>query len=210
MNGSDHRKIVELAIPALPTPTRAFWQPLSPAITETCMQPDAVAIALLNGEDGPWRHYFPETVPMRGAVTPDAVGHAIPLRLRLDGRVQNVGGLCVVPHALPIKDTQYLAAVESDLPPGSFNRFECAAGLLAGVTPQPACRFAVEADGQTLVESADVREQDNALHLDADVSACRRLRLVVHTDGSTDKLAFTVWGTPTVRALQPQERRQDP
>ena len=403
MNTADHHKIVTLAVSGLPASSRSFWEPLCPQIEATCMVPDEVAIPLLNGEDGPWRRYFPsdapkhsfekrgasarahffdvrfyvehvlaalrreevpeacaflgvlshslgdfaepahycerevtlllpppperancnshrmiedtpttldrhsyvagalgdtvdtivlrlegrlrelyeramatalpmlsalyvgdtaaasrlsdrvlaETVevmgdvlhscwcvyrgswteeereamsvcrldrmepaaydvefnygcrPIRGAITLDQRGAAIPLQLSIqqDGvtTVRAVDGLCVVPHALPIKGTRPLAAVEFDLPPKAFSRFTSVVGLLAGFSPQATCRFVVEGDGRALLESPPVRAGDAALEVDVELSGIRRLRMVVHTDGSTDKLAFPIWGRPTVR-----------
>ncbi len=402
MNNTDHHKVVELAIPALPESSRSFWLPLMDRITATCLLPDAIAIPLLNGEMGPWRHYFTaqppkhsfektgasarthffdmrhplehtlaclrqgdleeacrflgvfshhlgdfgepahyyeqeitllvppppdrvncnphrmieETVsritridhqpqvlgdtidsilmrlegrcrelyettlgvivpmlsaiyhgergtagalvdpvvgqtaavmadvlhtlwcvhagrwtveerrvlaacrldrmepaaydveynygcrPIRRAITIDQVGHAMPLQLRLDPgdprAVSPVEGLCVIPHALPIRGTPYQAVLEFDLPPGSFTQFTCTAGLLAGFTPQARCRFIVEADGQRLFESAERVEQSPAIVIDCDVASRHRLKLVVLTDGSTDKLAMPIWARPTV------------
>lgn len=402
MNHANHHKIVELAIPSLPPASRAIWQPLAGQIVATCMLPDQVAIPLLNGEAGPWRHYFPPTVPkhsfeklgtsardhffdlrfyvdqvleslrhgnlaeacrflgvlshqlgdfgepahyyerditlllppppdrrngnphrlledtpstiarldhapqvlgdtpasivmrlegrlrdlyettlatilpmlaalyrddhataarhadrpvgataavfadllhtfaclhadtwtaaerqtldscrldtlepaaydvefnygcrpLRHAVTIDQVGHALPLQLRQPAAngttsIQPVEGLCVVPHALPIAGTRYLAAIDFDLPP-EFTRFSVQAGLLAGFQPQAVCRFAIEVDGQTMLETTPRQEADPAVDLDLTVAGGTRLRLLVHTDGSTDKLAFPIWANPTI------------
>jgi hypothetical protein len=109
-----------------------------------------------------------------------------------------VDGLCVVPHALPIEGTRPLAAVEFDLPPKAFTRFTGVAGLLAGFSPQAACPFVVEGDERVLFESLPLHAEDAAVEVDVELSDNRRLRLVVHTDGSTDKLAFPIWGRPTV------------
>jgi hypothetical protein len=412
MNNTDHHKVVELAIYALPASSRAFWQPLASRITATCMLPDQIAIPLLNGEDGPWRHYFPpeapkhsfekigasarshffdmrhplanvlelmgagdleeacrflgvfshhlgdfsepahfyesditllvppppdrlncnphrmieDTVsgitridysprvlgesldsivmrlegrfrevyetaiaaivpilqalyrrdgkeagerldvvigqtaaimadvlhtlwclhtdgwteqerrdlavcrldhlepaaydvefnygcrPLRGAITLDQIGRAMPFQLRLDPAapavVTPVEGLCVIPHALPIRGTRYEAVLEFDLPPGSFDRFTCQAGLLAGIVPQARCRFVVEGDGHRLFESPERVEADPALSLRIDISNRRRLRLVVLTDGSTDKLAMPIWGWPTLENMKTRNKTE--
>jgi hypothetical protein len=404
MNHADHHKVVELAIPTLPASSRAFWQPLTAAITATCMLPDARAIALLNGEDGPWRHYFPPEVPkhsfekvgasarahffdlrhpleqvlalmqrgdlqeachflgvfshhlgdfaepahfyeaditlllppppdrrncnphrmledtvssltqiahtprvlgdtldsiilrlegrcrevyessvatilpmlaalyrrdslaagvlvnpviaqtaaimadllqtlwclhtgqwsaderrelatcrldrmepaaydvefnygfrpLREAITIDQRGFALPLQLRLDPAapavISPVEGLCVIPHALPIRGTRYEAVLEFDLPPESFTRFTCTLGVLAGYTPQAPCRFLIEVDGVPRFQSAPLTEPAPALAIDLDIASGRRLRLVVLTDGSTDKLAMPIWAWPTLVA----------
>lgn len=402
MNHADHHKVVELAVPALPEDSRRFWAPLTGSIAAACMLPDQFAIPLLNGEDGPWRRYFPAAVPLhsfeklgaaarahffdlrfyverivallragdvaeacrflgvlshhlgdfgepahyyeheitlllpppperlncnphrmledtvssvtairhaprvlgdsvdtivpglegrlrelyelalaailpmlsaayrrdpataaaavdpviaetaavmadllhtfcclhtglytsaeraalaacrldllepaaydvefnygcrplRGAICLDQVGHALPLQLRLcaAGRdeVRAVDGLCLIPHALPLRGTQYLAAVEFDLPSGTYTRFTCTAGLLAGYAPQAVCRFRVIGDGRARSESEPMGAGDAAVTVDIDVSGVRRLRLEVRTDGSTDKLAMPIWGWPTV------------
>ncbi len=403
MNNIDHHKVVELAVPALPERSRAFWAPRLREITATCMYPDHYAIPLLDGEGGPWRHYFPkdackhsfekigasarshffdvrfyvesifgligkgdiaeacrflgvlshcigdfaepahyyeheitlllppppdmincnshriledvpskvssigyvpgvlgdsaETVimrlegrlrevyertlgviipmlsacyrrdiesagtcvdsvvasaaevmadllhtfwcvqarswtgkeledlavcrldrlepasydvefnygcrPMRDAITIDQVGHAMPLQLRFrrDGAdvIEPVEGICVIPHALPLKGTEYLAAIDFDLPPGVFRSFSCAAGMLAGFEPQAVCRFCVYGDGKKLHESKEMREKDDALKMEVYISGVRRLRLAVFTDRSTDKLAMPVWAWPKVK-----------
>jgi len=405
LNRAEHYKVVELAVPALPAASRAFWQPWLPEIVSTCELPDVVAIPLLNGEDGPWRHYFPEETPLhsfekvgasarahffdvrfsiecimsrmaggdlpeachflgvlshylgdygepahyyerditlllppppdrlncnphrliedvpstvtrldysprvlgdstdtivlrlegrlrdlyetvlatiipilnalyrrdmpaasrqtdravaataevmadvlhtlaclhlrqwtpderhalaqcrldelepaacdvefnfgcrplRGAVTLDKTGRAQPLQLRIPegtaAAIRPAEGLCVVPHALPIRGTRYLAALEYDLPPDAFTRLTATAGLLAGVTPQAECIFAVETDGTERFRTRALREADPAQPLSVDITGCRRLRLVVYTDGSTDKLAFPIWAWPTVSRL---------
>jgi hypothetical protein len=104
----------------------------------------------------------------------------------------------VVPHALPIKSTQYWATLDFDLPRKAFNRFTAVAGLLADVQPQATCCFAVEGDGHVLFESPPLREADPATRINVDVRDTRRLRLIVRTDGSTDKLAFPIWAWPTI------------
>jgi hypothetical protein len=402
MNEANHHKVVSLAVPALPSASRAFWAPLASQISATCMLPDQFAIPLLNGEDGHWRHYFPAEVPLhsfeklgaaarahffdlpfyvsrimalmaagelaeacrflgvfshhlgdfsepahyyeyeitmlrppppdrvncnshrmiedtrstvtqlthqpqvlgqtpetvlmrlegrlrelyeltlgtiipmldaiyqrdaaragelvnpvvagtaaimadllhtlycwhhrqwtaaesqalatcrldlmepsaydveynygcrpiRGALTIDRIGRALPLALRLptaDGlATQLVDGLCLVPHALPIKAAKYLASVDFDLPPGAFQRLTTHFGLLAEVTPQAPCRFVIEADGVTLHESPMIAPGEPGQSVTVPVAGRRRLRLVVHTDGSTDKLAYPIWAWPTL------------
>ena len=58
--------------------------------------------------------------PLRSAVTIDQLGHAAALQLKVQVNdvveTQTVEGLCVVPHALPISGTQYLASMDFDLP----------------------------------------------------------------------------------------------
>lgn len=143
--------------------------------------------------------------PIREAITVDQIGAAVPLRLNFVENdaltVKSVEGLCVVPHALPIAGTRYRATLDFDLPPGEFKRFTATAGLLAGVEPQATCRFVVKGDGRVLFESSPVNVGDAAMGMDVDVSGISRLRLAVHTDGSTDKLAFPIWARPTVASL---------
>lgn len=153
---------------------------------------DALEPALYDGE---FNYGFR---PMRKAITLDKIGHAIPLQLRVseEPTTRPVEGLCLVPHALPISGTKYLTALEYELPVGSFNRLTCVAGLLAGITPQAPCHFAVETDGNEIYRSPEINESDIALDINLDITNRRHLRLVVYTDGSTDKLAFPIWGMP--------------
>ena len=39
MNRTDHHKLIELALPALPERSRAFWAPLQTHLAATCMFP---------------------------------------------------------------------------------------------------------------------------------------------------------------------------
>jgi len=144
--------------------------------------------------------------PIRSAITLDQIGHAIPLQLRFAGEIQAVEGLCLVPHALPIAGTEYRSAVEFNLPPGAFNRFTSVVGLLAGFTPQARCRFTVETDGKTLYQSPEVSEEHAAIPIELDITDRQRLCLVVHTDGSTDKLAFPIWGLPGLTGREVSSR----
>jgi hypothetical protein len=140
--------------------------------------------------------------PIRGAISVDQIGSAVPLRLNIatdDATTMlKVEGLCVVPHALPIEGTQYRATLDFDLPPGAFERFTCTAGLLADFPPQATCRFLVRGDDHLIHESPPLTSGDPAEPINVDISGTRRLRLAVYTDGSTDKLAFPIWAWPTV------------
>ena len=85
MNKANHHKIIALSVPALPAPSRSFWEPLTADIAATCMLPDEVAIPLLNGERGPWRGYFPPDIPKVALIgrtlRPPALPHPAPTRL---------------------------------------------------------------------------------------------------------------------------------
>jgi len=63
MNGPEHHAIVRLALQCLPDWAAEVWRPLEPALDETCMLPDEVAIPLLRGDGGPWRRHFPPRPP---------------------------------------------------------------------------------------------------------------------------------------------------
>jgi hypothetical protein len=140
--------------------------------------------------------------PIRKAITIDQIGTAVPLRLNLveddATTIQNVEGICVVPHALPIEGTRYRAILDFDLPPEAFERFTAAAGLLAHFRPQATCRFIVKGDEQVIHESLPISPTDPAESIDVDISGVSHLRLSVYTDGSTDRLAFPIWAWPTV------------
>ena len=107
-----------------------------------------------------------------------------------------VNGVCVIPHALPLPGVPLGAMLEYRLPRDVFSRFEADVGLLAGETRQAACRFEVLADGRSLFSSPSLKPGDCALHVALDIARCRKLRLTVTTDGSTDKLAFPIWAEP--------------
>ncbi len=138
--------------------------------------------------------------PIRTAFTPDRTGYAMPLQLRIRNgsrtEIQTVRGLAVIPHALPIHGTDYLASVDYDLPDNTFTRFTCNAGLMVGYTPQAICVFTVEGDGKTVFRSDEMEEFAPSLEIDADITGISKLRLIVSTDRSTDKLAVAIWGNP--------------
>jgi hypothetical protein len=122
---------------------------------------------------------------------------AQPLALtRSDGTVEAVPGLCTIPHALPLPTIEPAAWLEYRLPPRLFTRFRCDVGLMAGIHPQAAATFEIQLDGRCLVRTDLLSPQRPAVPLDADIRKGRILRLVVRSDGSTDKLAFAVWGRP--------------
>ena len=60
MNGPEHNVIVTLGLQALPDWAAEIWQPMAEDVLGSCMLPDQKAIALLRGETGPWRRYFPK------------------------------------------------------------------------------------------------------------------------------------------------------
>jgi len=64
------------------------------------------------------------------------------------------------------------------------------------VPRQAPCRLEVWADGRAAFRSPMLTPQDAARVVRVNVERCRRLRLRAVTDGSTDKLAYAVWGFP--------------
>lgn len=151
----------------------------------------------------PWKYdveYNHGHRPLVDAITLDGETTARPLRLRTaDGRqMQEMPGLCVIPHALPVGGATPPALLEYRLPDNVYERFECVVGLLGDVEKQAACRFEVAADDRTAAETPFLAPTDAARELDVNVRNVSRLRLLAHSDGSTDKLAYAVWGRPTL------------
>jgi hypothetical protein len=140
--------------------------------------------------------------PLLDRVAVRTYGPALPFRLRMEGSddAPVVPGICAIPHALPLPGTEPESCLEYRLPPGVFHEFRCHAGLLAGGgVPQAISVFTVEGDGRTLWRSPPLGAADAALPVRADLSGCRRLCLRVRTDGSTDRLAYPIWGRPLLR-----------
>jgi len=107
-----------------------------------------------------------------------------------------IPGVCLIPHALPMPGVKMQSALEYRLPPGVFRRFTATVGLLATDRPQAPCVFVVEVDGRAVYRSGWQRPGDLAVAVDVRLGRARRLRLLVRTDGSTDRLAYPVWGNP--------------
>ncbi len=138
--------------------------------------------------------------PFVDAITLDGETTARPLRLRTGdgGQTREMPGLCVIPHALPVGGATPPATLEYRLPDNVYERFEAVVGLLGDVEKQAACRFEVVADDRTVAQTPFLKPTDTARNLSVDVRNVRHLRLVARSDGSTDKLAYAVWGKPTL------------
>jgi hypothetical protein len=138
--------------------------------------------------------------PLLDALTIQTRDRAERLRLRLGrgGRTTPVAvpGICPIPHALPLRGIALRSSLVYRLPAGVFTRFQALVGLHAGVSRQAACRFEVWGDGRCLRRTRWLRPADAAVPLDVAIRGCRRLELRVPTDGSTDRLAYPVWGRP--------------
>ena len=142
-------------------------------------------------------------VPLVDVITLEPYGCSEPFRLySRRGRrkaARAVGGICTIPHALPLKGTTPSATLVYRLPRGTYSEFRATAGLLAGPERQAKCRFEVRADDRRLYRSRWMRPGDLAEPVEVDVTRCKLLALKVHTDGSTDRLAYPIWGEPVLR-----------
>lgn len=138
--------------------------------------------------------------PLLDAVTIENFGRARPFRLRRPrGRrtgAEVVPGICAVPHALPLEGASLSSELHYRLPRGVFDCLSALVGLQADHARQAACRFEVLVDGR-LAHTTDWRTPaSEAVPVRVGVAGARDLRLRVVTDGSTDKLAFPIWGEP--------------
>ncbi len=140
--------------------------------------------------------------PLVDWITVESYGRAQPLALhRAGGAVEAVPGICTIPHALPLASVEPVAWLEYRLPPGAFSRFTCEAGTLAGIARrQASATFEVRLDGRCLCSSGLLAPGAPAVALTADVRGGKVLRLHVRSDGSTDNLAYPVWGRPRLEA----------
>ncbi len=140
--------------------------------------------------------------PLVDWITVESYGRAQPLALhRADGALEAVPGICTIPHALPLETVEPVAWLEYRLPGAVFARFTCEAGPLAGIARrQAAATFEVRLDGRCVCSSGLLAPGAPAVVLTADVSGGKILRLHVRSDGSTDKLAYPVWGRPRLEA----------
>jgi hypothetical protein len=145
-------------------------------------------------------------MPLRDCITVESYGRARPLSLyRRKGSglvAEPVRGICTIPHALPLETIEPVAWLEYGLPRGAFERFRCDAGLLAGIGRQASATFEVWLDGRRACGTGLLAPGQPAAPLEADVRGRRTLRLHVRTDGSTDKLAYAVWGEPRLSAAR--------
>jgi hypothetical protein len=143
-------------------------------------------------------------MPLRDCITIESYGRARPLSLyRRDGNglvEQPVRGICTIPHALPLETVEPVAWLEYRIPRGTFDLFRCHAGLMAGVERQAAATFEVWLDGHRVCNTGLLTPGQPAAPLEVDVRGGRILRLLVRSDGSTDKLAYAVWGSPRLDA----------
>jgi hypothetical protein len=85
------------------------------------------------------------------------------------------------------------------LPKNTFRRFTAIAGLYADVEKQAKCRLEIAIDGASVFRTKMLTPKDVAKRVDIDISRCRQLRLLAVTDGSTERLAYPIWGEPTLR-----------
>jgi len=136
--------------------------------------------------------------PLINYVTPHLYGSAEAFTLLKDGKMRKVDGICPIPHALPIKGMLLESTITYHLPKNVFHSFTATVGLHAKVKKQPAVYFLVSDDGQNLFQSKWLHSTKEAMPIEVDISKCRKLSLKVITDGSTDKLAFPIWGNPTL------------
>lgn len=138
--------------------------------------------------------------PLVDAITLPGTRRARPLALGGRGLVAGIG---VVPRAFPQPGKTLSARLEYRLPSATYREFRATVGLLAGAAPQARCRFAVVGDGQTLFRTRLLGAGATAVDVRVDIARCRRLELWVHTDGSTDKLAYAIWGQPRLLKAPP-------
>jgi len=138
--------------------------------------------------------------PLIDVITTDRYGHAKPFRLlkRKGNRkiTTIVRGICAIPHALPLKGTTPSSTLEYHLPKKTYNRFKTTIGLYADIEKQPKCYFEIIGDGKSLYKSRILSPKDIAQSINVNITGCKKLKLVVHTDGSTDKIAYPIWGEP--------------
>jgi len=138
--------------------------------------------------------------PLIDAVTTQSMGRARPFSLyETQGRrkiARTTKGICAIPHALPLAGVEPVSSITYRLPRKTFERFTAKVGLLAGEKPQARVTFEVIADGRTLYKSRQMTERDVAENINLDIRNWSKLVLKVTTDGSTDKLAFPIWGEP--------------
>ena len=141
--------------------------------------------------------------PLVDCITVEEYGRARALAVcRRRGRrtaAERVKGICVIPHALPLETVQPVASLRYRLPAGTFHRFQCEAGLLAGVERQAPSSFEVFVDGRSVCHTAQLRPGDPAMALQADLAGALKLELRVRTDGSTEKLSYAVWANPRLK-----------
>lgn len=132
--------------------------------------------------------------PFSGPFILDGTNEKICLQLRRDKGQTIDDGICAIPHALPASGRPMWSWIEYDLPVRVYSGFEVFAGLCEHVSPQAECRFEISGDNQILFQSDMITVGVPAVKISVDVRQIHSLRLTVYTDGSTDKLAFPVWG----------------
>ena len=138
--------------------------------------------------------------PLIDVITTDLYNQARPFGLlRREGNknvAKIVRGICTIPHALPLPGTTPSAKIEYRLPKKTFSRFKATIGLYVDVEKQAKCYFQVLADGKSLYKGRMLTPKDRGQAISVDISQCEKLQLLVQTDGSTDKLAYPIWGQP--------------
>jgi hypothetical protein len=138
------------------------------------------------------------SLPLIDTVTPPfAKGSSSAFKLRTGKKsITEIKGICAVPYAMPSEKRPLWSWLEYHLPSGTFSSFQSKIGMCADLKPQASARFEVESDGKTLFKSPMLSAKDPAMDINIDISGIKKLKLLVYTDGSTDKLAYPIWGNP--------------
>ena len=137
--------------------------------------------------------------PFSGCFTPSTEVRPLALLIKDKSgicKIRKVDGICAVPYALPDADRPFWSWMEFRLPRNIYRRFQVSIGLCSEIEPQAKCHFEVSGDGRNIYSSKVMTPSSEALHLDLNINDVFRLKLLVYTDGSTDKLAYPVWMTP--------------
>lgn len=116
---------------------------------------------------------------------------------------REVKGICAIPHALPMPGYEMRSMLEYELPKSVFDMFQTEIGLLVDESNQAECRFVVEVDGTPVFQSKPFTYRTAAQAISINIEKAKTLRLVVYTDGSTDKLAFPIWANPSLSKTVP-------
>jgi hypothetical protein len=102
--------------------------------------------------------------------------------------------VCAIPYAMPEGDRPMWSWMEYAIPAGLYNRFETFVGLCENAVPQASVRFEILSGEKVLSATGMMKAGEPAIFLSAEIANITHLKLIVHTDGSTDKLAFPLWG----------------
>lgn len=129
-------------------------------------------------------------VPSSGVV------RLVKLNLNCKESIREIKCICPVPYAMPSDKRPFWSWMEYHIPKGVYSIFESSIGLCAGVKPQAECIFEVHCDGKNVFRSGVFNAGDPAENIHVDIGKCSKVKLIVYTDGSTDKLAYPIWGNP--------------